>query len=156
MAELFSGMSKDKFLDDLVKHFGLNGHELYDYLMANVKKPEEKKSVSDYYPIVDEIRWRGTNEEALQYIIDRGATEIEQKLFRASTYAFRAAIMASCARARKFYWEFPARILNTKTGEDKVVVGEAYCFWSDETQKYDNFDDHKKMPEELWSKLDFS
>ena len=151
MAELFKGMSKDKFIDGLVEHFGLNGHELYDYLMG-VKKPEPKEVETDlsFYPVENEVAFRGTRQEALQYIIDRGATEMEQKLFKASSYGFAAAQLAAFARARKFFWEFPARILNQATGAERVVVGEAYSFWDEETQKYDIFDDHKKMPEEPW------
>lgn len=152
MAELFKGMSKDKFLDSLVEQFGLNGHELYDYLVANVKKPEPKEVETDisFYPTENEVVFRGTRQEALQFIIDRGATEMEQKLFKASSYGFAAAQMAAFAKARKFFWEFPARILNQATGAERIVVGEAYGFWNEDTQKYDIFDDHKKMPEEPW------
>ena len=154
MADLFKGMSKDKFLDGLVERFGLNGHELYDFLME-VKKPEPKEVETDisFYPVEDEVVFRGTRQEALQYIIDRGATEMEQKLFKASSYGFAAAQVAAFARARKFFWEFPARILNQATGAERVVVGEAYGFWNEDTQKYDIFDDHKKMPEDLWAKI---
>lgn len=157
MAQLFKGMSQDKFLDSLVEKTGLNGHELYDYLMGIVKKPEPKEvETKDFYPVKDEVVFRGTRQEALQYIIDRGATEMEQKLFKASSYGFAAAQMAAFARARKFFWEFPARILNQATAQERVVVGEAYGFWNEDTQKYDICGDHEKMPEELWSKLDFS
>lgn len=152
MAELFKGMSKDKFVDDLVEKTGLNGHELYDYLMANIKKPEPKVAETEsFYPTVDEITFRGTRKEARQYIIDRGATDIQQGLFGASSYEFAAAQMARIAKARKFYWEFPVRVVNPKMKTDRMMTYVAYAFWNDEKQQYD-FGEYQKNPQELWAK----
>ena len=144
-----------EFLKELTAKTGLYGEELFEEVRKKMglKDPKEVETDISFYPTVDEVVFRGTRQEALQYIIDRGATEMEQKLFKASSYGFAAAQLAAFARARKFFWEFPARILNQATGAERVVVGEAYGFWNEDTQKYDIFDDHKKTPEELWAKI---
>lgn len=136
----------NEFLKELTAKTGLYGNELFDEIRRRMGLLEERKiDTSDRSPIVGEVRWRGTREEALQYIIDKGATETEQKLFKASSYAFAAAQLASFARATKFYWEFPLRTANG------VYTGEANGFWNPKTNKYDIFDEKIIFPKKPYN-----
>ena len=88
MAVLFKGMSKDNFVDGLVMKTGLNGHELFDYLMSILpeEKKEEKKE-EPHYPTKDIARFYGTAKEAKDYLEILGADADTLKWFAASALA---------------------------------------------------------------------
>lgn len=76
MASLFKGMSKDDFLDGLVNETGLNGRELYNYLISLIrenKKPEKKKEESAFTePLKEREYFSGSRQEMYEYILAHG------------------------------------------------------------------------------------
>ena len=137
MADLFKGMSQSNFLDGLVRKFGLNGHELYDYLMSlKVSIPEEVDK-NDVRPIKDIGRFYGNNRDALNYIISLGADEKIQQLFKASSPEFRACIMCSVARTHRFEWTAPVHLLTPNMTEKEKIVDKTFIgYWDEEREIY--------------------
>jgi hypothetical protein len=76
MASTFKGMSKENFLDGLVLESGLNGHELYNYLISAIrenKKAEVKKEEPVFTkPLKEREYFSGSRQELYKYILDHG------------------------------------------------------------------------------------
>lgn len=135
MATIFKGMSKDNFLDDLVQRTGLNGHDLHEYLVSLLPKEEEKKN-TDHYPTQEIARFYGDRFAAVLYLEGLGADESAVKLFKASSYEFRAAQLAAAARVKRFEWTCPITILRPngeQDTQDRTFVG----FWNAEKEIYE-------------------
>ena len=136
MATTFSGMSRDIFLDKLVERTGKNGKELFEYLMGLIPEEKKEKNLREE-PIKDFDSFYGSATDALSYLISLGADEFTQKLFKASSLEFRAAILAATARVRRFAWTAPMRILTPNMTEKEHQEGRTYIgFWDDNTMCY--------------------
>lgn len=134
MATVFTGMSKDSFLDNLVERTGKNGKELYDYLLELIPEVKEEKDTSAWEPIKEFDSFYGNNGDALNYLISLGADDNTQKLFKASSPDFRAAILAATARVKKFEWTAPVHMLGSNDHwEDRTYVG----WWNGEKTIYE-------------------
>lgn len=141
MASIFKGMSKDNFLDSLVEKTGLNGHELFDYVMATL--PDNKKETRkecDWFPIKDTVKFYGTTAEAISYLEMLGADEDNVKWFKAGSPGFQASMLCSYARAKRFEWTTPVRVLTPNRAERERIEDYTYIgFWNEEEKIYSFF-----------------
>lgn len=134
MATIFTGMSKDTFLDKLVEKTGKNGKELYDYLLELIPEAKKETDSSAWEPLREFGSFYGNNAAALNYLISLGADESTQKLFKASSPEFRAAILAATARVMRFEWTAPVHMLGSNDHwEDRTYIG----YWNGDTKHYD-------------------
>ena len=115
MATIFRGMSKDNFLDGLVEKTGLNGHELYDYLVKLTgdkpvirEKEEKREERTSCYK--GKYEFSGSRQELIDLL----------KLHDADCYGIGAAspygICIYAARVFKvsnLVWHRPIQVKNT-------------------------------------------
>lgn len=110
MAKYFSGMSKDNFVDGLVERFGLNGHELYDYLLSLAPKEETIKEV-----IVPTkhggMEFCGKYRDLKEFASLNGVSEKMICLIGASSPSFAACVVAAELGLEWFMWEIPSNTM---------------------------------------------
>lgn len=140
MARLFRGMSTDNFLDSLVEKTGLNGHELFDYVMNALPEKKKEKKECDWFPNKDTVKFYGTTAEAIGYMEMLGADEDTVKWFKAGSPGFQASLLCSQARAKRFEWTTPVRVLTLNMAtkehmEDRTYVG----YWKEDEKIYSFF-----------------
>lgn len=114
MAKFFSGMSKDNFVDGLVAKSGMNGHELYDYLIElleehpKVKKETKLEDVIPKEGLRPGIEFCGGYQELKSYAKMAGVSDNMIQLIGASAPAFAACVMAAELKLKWFMWEKPS------------------------------------------------
>ena len=139
MAVLFKGMSKDNFVDGLVMKTGLNGHELFDYLMSILpeEKKEEKKE-EPHYPTKDIARFYGTAKEAKDYLEILGADADTLKWFAASALEYKTVMLAYWANAKRFEWTTPIIVLSPSRANKETVGEQTFvACWNEEKKIYE-------------------
>lgn len=114
MAKIFRGMSTDNFLDSLVEKTGLNGHELYDYLVKLVedkpaKKKEEKKEL--FFPHGEYV-FTGNLAELKEFYKSNGGSEEIAKWFSSMVPGLAAIHVAAVMELEKFAWVRPTKCMN--------------------------------------------
>lgn len=112
MAKYFSGMSQTNFLDGLVSQTGLNGHELYDYLLECIEKnPKAKEEISLSDIKTESLRpgrvFCGSYQELKEYAAREGVPEDSVRLIGASAPSFAACVVAGTLGLKWFMWERP-------------------------------------------------
>ena len=146
MAKIFRGMSTDNFLDSLVEKTGLNGHELYDYLVKLVgdkpvikEKEQEKKA---FFPH-GEYTFTGNLDELREFYKLHGGSEEMAKWFGSMIPGLAAIHVASVMELEIFSWVRPARYMRK---DGSLVEGwcKYSCWWKPEDEKYD-FDDGRRV-----------
>ena len=146
MAKIFRGMSTDNFLDSLVEKTGLNGHELYDYLVKLVgdkpvikEKEQEKKA---FFPHGD-YTFTGSLDDLREFYKLHGGSEEMAKWFGSMIPGLAAIHVAAVMELEKFAWVRPTRFMS-RNGSLSEGWCEYCCWWKPETQKYD-FDDGRRI-----------
>ena len=155
MAKLFRGMSTDNFLDGLVEKTGLNGHELYDYLVKltgdkpAIKEKEEKNEL--FFPH-GEYAFIGDLSELGEFYKLHGGTDEMAKWFGTMIPGLVAIHVASVMKLEKFAWIRPTRFIG-RDGSMTEGLCKYSCWWRPEDQKYD-FDDGERVAEsEIFTKI---
>lgn len=124
------------FMKEMTEATGLYGEELFDFIREKCL-PQEKKQgeKADIRPTKEIARFYGDRFAAVDYLATIGAAEKTVKLFKASSYEFRAAILAAEARAERFEWTCPITVLKPngfQDIQDRTFVG----FWDAEKEIY--------------------
>ena len=153
----FSGMSKDSFLDGLIAKTGMNGHQLYEYLMDLVdKNPIEKEETKkeDIIPkdgLRPGIEFYGSSYKDLKdYAKKAGVSETMIKWLGASAPSFAACIIAAELKLKWFMWEKPSPInqccnlgmYNAATRKWDIMIECDKQTW---LEKRENFLDEKSL-----------
>ena len=119
MANVFKGMAKDKFLDDLATKTGKNGHELYDYLMELLAEKEEEEEELKEAPVVYErSSFVGTREEFYGFLELIGVPRYTKKgndIFGACTGDALANAAANTLGVDIFVWNCIVKTKACKT-----------------------------------------
>ena len=146
MAIEFKGMSRDNFLDGLVIKSGMNGRELYDYLIELIdKNPVQKEKEYLNYPTKDGAEFYGNLQELREYLQLRGGSEKMVKFLGACAPDFAAAVVAGELGMEWFAWLRPIKLLDGTT--------KTWCFYgayNPASGKWDKFSD---CSEEDWKKF---
>lgn len=116
MATLFHGMSKDSFLDELVKQTGKNGHELYDYLMSLIpeEEKEEKEMVLSNREGVPQY-YKGTRAGLLEWarpFMKESDYDLLYKWQSSMAYGYFAQSVAAAIGLVDFTWVHTGRTMN--------------------------------------------
>lgn len=141
MASLFKGMSKDNFLDSLVEKTGLNGHELYDYLISLMpKEKKEEEKVCDWYPTKEIARFSGKLSDIQDYMRTLGANEKVIAATGGMTLGYIASILCSLNRVKRFELTTPVRILSPNMRQKERIEDRTYIgYWNEEEKHYSFF-----------------
>lgn len=111
MAKYFSGMSKDNFVDGLVEKFGLNGHELYDYLLS-LAPPKEETVKEVIVPTKrGGMEFCGKYRDLKEFASLNGVSEKMVCLIGASAPSFAACVVAAELGLEWFMWEIPSNTM---------------------------------------------
>lgn len=116
MAKVFKGMSQDKFLDSLVAATGLNGHELFDYIVERITESRKTVPAADSREIVlttegnkTLIEFAGNKSEIADYYKNLGGDE---KIIRYMGGMSPYLICTHCAtilNVEEFVWITPCQ-----------------------------------------------
>lgn len=141
MAEYFKGMSKDKFVDDLVLATGLNGRELFDYMLSLIprEKEEEEKELK---PTKEGTEFFGSLRELREYFLLRGGSEKMARFLGACAPDFAAAIVAGELGMDWFCWKKPIMGINKN-----------WCFYAAFNSTTGKWDKMSDCGEDDWKKF---
>lgn len=138
MAKLFKGMSVDNFLDGLVERAGLNGHELYDYLLELVEKngPKEQKTVEIPKPTpTKECELDITLDEMKELYLLHGGNPNVSRYFGCSAPELVMCHVAGVMGVKKMTWIRPVTLYwpgkPSREGKAKYVIE-----WDNEEENY--------------------
>lgn len=110
----YSGMSRDAFLDGLVIQTGLNGRELYDYLVKLIQENprENKKEIKEVIvPTRRGMEFCGKYRDLKEFASLNGVSEKMVCLIGASAPSFAACVVAAELGLEWFMWEIPSNTM---------------------------------------------
>ena len=141
MAKIFTGMSKDNFLNSLVELTGLNGHDLYSYLKNLVEsdiqfitKIEEKEKQHTQYKD-DCVTFTGTIEEIQKYYIGLGGKSTTASYFGCCVPELVCSHCASRLNVNSFIWYKPTKLIKANGITVDTIVPHG-VYWENEQVGY--------------------
>lgn len=146
MATEFKGMAKDSFLDGLVNQTGLNGHELYDYLLeciAKNPKVQEKEHFDE--PTKEGEEFYGNLTELREYFKAKGGSDKIAKFMGSYAPDFAASVVAGELGMEWFAWIRPTRFV------DGTIRN--WCFYGAYNWTSGKWDKTSDCAEEDWKKF---